>query len=147
MHQLSELQQEEVGSIYMDLDAAASARPAGRAVSETEKRSSECRLRRRLPMGMREPILHLSARDHFVDVETETALYSVRMRFADAVAEMDGVTGQATHRSHWVAVHAIRETKLEGGKLFVVLCNGTEVPVSRTFRPQLAEAGILDDLL
>ncbi len=102
-----------------------------------------CRLHQRLPMEMREPILHLSARDHFVDVETVSALYSLRMRFADAVAEMDGVAGHVIHRSHWISADAIRGPKREGGKMFLVLSNGTKVPVSRTYRPRLEAAGIL----
>lgn len=142
LHQNAETGEEMSGSIFMEADVA---RPVdtGDPVSAQADAHKDCRLHSRLPPGMREPILHLSARDHFVDVETATALYSLRMRFSDAVAEMDGVDGYATHRSHWVATGAIREPLRESGKQFLVLVNGTKVPVSRSFHTQLEEAGLL----
>jgi len=104
---------------------------------------SRARLYERLPAGVTGVILHLSARDHFVDVELDGALVSLRMRFADAVAEMDGVSGHVTHRSHWVAVAAIDGTERDNGKLVLRLTNGSKVPVSRTAKPKLEEVGVL----
>jgi len=101
------------------------------------------RLYNRLPAGVTGEILHLSARDHFVDVELDGALVSLRMRFADAVAEMDGVSGHITHRSHWVAVAAIDGTERDNGKLVLRLTNGSKVPVSRTAKPKLEEVGVI----
>lgn len=101
------------------------------------------RLVRRLPEDYQGPILHLSSEDHFVDVITAAAVHRLRMRFADAIDEMDTVEGFLTHRSHWVAREAIDGVEREGARIFIRLVNGDRVPVSRTYRPGLEQAGIL----
>lgn len=101
------------------------------------------RLYRRLPRGTKGDILHLTANGHFVDVTLTTGSAQLRMRFADAVNEMDGVTGYCSHRSHWVARSAVAGHDRVDGKLVLVLVNGMEVPVSRTYRPGLEDAGLL----
>lgn len=103
-----------------------------------------CRLMSRMPVGVVGEILHLSARDHFVDVELDQSLVSLRMRFSDAVAEMDGVEGHLTHRSHWVVRRAVRGSERAEGKLFLILSNDRRVPVSRSMKPKLEEAGYMD---
>ncbi len=102
------------------------------------------RLTRRLPDDFEGPILRLAVRDHFVDVVTPKETHRIRMRFSDAIDEMDTVTGYCTHRSHWVARHAIAGVKRENGRINLLLTNGDLVPVSRSYRPDLEEAGILD---
>jgi hypothetical protein len=102
-----------------------------------------CRLMDRLPAGISGEILHLSARDHFVDVALDGALVSLRMRFSDAVTEMDGIAGFSVHRSHWVAEAAIEGIARQNAKMFLVLKNDQQVPVSRAARSRLEEAGIL----
>ena len=86
-------------------------------------------------------VARLTVNDHYVDVylsngEKERLL----MRFADAVAEMDGVAGVATHRSHWVAEDKILRLTKDGTRDFLELSCGTQVPVSRRFRPSVAAA-------
>lgn len=101
------------------------------------------RLARRLPEEARKPILRLTVRDHFVDVVTAGATHTIRMRFSDAINEMDTVSGYCTHRSHWVAQEAIAEVVRCSGKTSLRLVNGDQVPVSRKFKSGLQEAGIL----
>ncbi len=101
------------------------------------------RLMRRLPDGFEGPILRLTVEDHFVDVIAPGGTQRLRMRFADAIDEMDPVEGIYTHRSHWVTREAVERIDREGGRLFVVLTNGDRVPVSRTYRPQVEEAGLV----
>ena len=84
--------------------------------------------------GHRGPILHLSAMDHFVTVETPGGACRLRIRLRDAIDEMDGVAGLRTHRSHWVARAAIRTVAREEGRVMLVLSNGARVPVSRKYR-------------
>jgi DNA-binding LytR/AlgR family response regulator len=62
----------------------------------------------------------------------------------DAIDEMEPVKGICTHRSHWVALGAIKRVEREGARLFVVLRNGDRVPVSRKYRPRLEQAGLID---
>lgn len=85
------------------------------------------------------PIRRIEALDHFVSVVTEQATYNLRMRFCDAVAEMDGAPGVVTHRSHWVRRDQIRGTHKEGGRLFLLLACGGQIPVSRKYRPMVEE--------
>ena len=101
------------------------------------------RLQRRLPDDFEGPILRLTVRDHFVDVVSEKATHSIRMRFTDAIDEMDTVAGYCTHRSHWVVEDAIAGVERGGGKILLRLTNGDRVPVSRKYRPDLETAGIV----
>lgn len=103
----------------------------------------EPRLMRRLPESFRGPILRLTVEDHFVDVVGPEQTHRLRMRFSDAIDEMDPITGFCTHRSHWVARAAVERVDRDGGRIFLVLTNGDQVPVSRTYRPQVEVAGLL----
>lgn len=82
-------------------------------------------------------ILRLTADNHFVEVISDTGATSLRMRFRDAIAEMDGVQGGLVHRSHWVAFDAVQSAEKQQGKLMLRLRNGDEVPVSRSYRSDL----------
>lgn len=100
------------------------------------------RLLRRLSGEVGEEILRLSGNDHYVDVTTRMGRETLRLRLADAIEEMEPVKGVCTHRSHWVALAAIKDLEREtGGKLFVRLSNGDRVPVSRNYRSRLEVAG------
>lgn len=103
----------------------------------------EPRLMRRLPEGATGPVLRLSASDHFVEVVLPEATHSLRMRFTDAIDEMDGIEGYCSHRSHWVTRAAIAGVERDGAKISLRLVNGDEIPVSRTYKPRLEDAGIL----
>jgi len=104
---------------------------------ESDEGDNGPRLAARLPEGDCGPIIRLQVRDHYVEVITPTGRRSLLMRFADAVAEMEGVEGLQVHRSHWVARAAIRAIARRRGKVLVVMCDGSEVPVSRTYLPQV----------
>ncbi|MEM1236101.1 MAG: LytTR family DNA-binding domain-containing protein [Pseudomonadota bacterium] len=99
------------------------------------------RLMKRLPSNDCGPVLRISGKDHFVEVTTAKGRYDIRMRLADAVAEMDGVEGFLTHRSHWIAVDAIQSVERVKGRHYVVSADMARIPVSRTHLPKLEEAG------
>lgn len=101
------------------------------------------RLEDRLPETFHGPILRLTVDDHFVDVVTKMETYRLRMRLADAVAEMDPVLGYWTHRSHWVAASSIERVERDKGRIFLHLTNGDLIPVSRKYRSGLDAAGVL----
>lgn len=101
------------------------------------------RLARRMPDDFAGPILRLTGNDHFVDVVTAAATHSIRLRFGDAISEMDTVPGFCTHRSHWVAQEAIAAVDKSNGKIRLQLSNGDRVPVSRKYKPDLESAGVL----
>lgn len=93
-----------------------------------------------------EQVLRLTVDDHYVEVYLTTGeTQRVLIRFADAVDEMDGLEGMCVHRSHWVASQAIRGVEKCGGREFVVLSDDSRIPVSRTYRPNLVEAGWIVD--
>ncbi|MEP2533309.1 LytTR family DNA-binding domain-containing protein [Shimia sp.] len=101
------------------------------------------RLAQRLPDDIGSYILCLSVSDHFVKIVTDRGEKCVRMRLSDAIAEMEGVEGFQVHRSHWVAKDAIRSAHNGQGRAMLSLACGTQVPVSRNYRPVLEKAGIL----
>lgn len=102
------------------------------------------RILRRLPEDVRGEVLRLSANGHFTEVITTRGAHTLRLRLKDAIDETDPVAGYCTHRSHWVAEEAITRVERENGhKVFVVLINDDRVPVSRTFRPELEQLGLL----
>jgi hypothetical protein len=112
-------------------------------VSDSPEPPEPPRLYRRLPGAAPGRILHLTAKGHFVTVTTETGCHDIRMRFSDAISEMDAEPGYCTHRSHWVATWGVCGDRRVDGKLVLVLVNGMEVPVSRTYRPELEAVGLV----
>jgi DNA-binding LytR/AlgR family response regulator len=59
------------------------------------------------------------------------------------LAELQGIEGAQVHRSWWVARDAVSSSRRVDGRLVLVLRNGTETPVSRTFTRALKEDGWL----
>ncbi len=104
----------------------------------------EPRLMKRLSEENVGDVLRLSASDHYVEVVTTEGSEVLRLRFTDAISEMEPVEGYCAHRSHWVARSAIVKVERETAhKLFLRLSNGDRVPVSRKYRPGLEDAGII----
>ena len=95
----------------------------------------------RLPTHLGRDLLHLHMQDHYVEAHTGRGSTLVLMRFRDALREVDGIDGMQVHRSHWVAGAAVARMVRRGGRLFLKLTNGSEVPVSRTFAPALKDKG------
>ena len=117
--------------------------PAGYLEAAAAGQFTPPRLTRRLPRDFNGSILRLTGRDHFVDVVSSEGSCTIRLRFGDAIDEMDTVTGFCTHRSHWVARRAIAEVERENGRIHLRLVNGDLVPVSRKYKPKLEAAGVL----
>ncbi len=117
--------------------------PVGYFGSRFAAEKDQPRLMRRLSPEFSGPVIRLTVRDHFVDVVSASATETIRMRFADAIDEMDTVVGHCTHRSHWVVETAIVGVERNSGRIHVKLVNGDLVPVSRKYRPGLEEAGLV----
>lgn len=98
-----------------------------------DPRPAPPRLFARLPAAVQAPVISVSVRDHYVVVTTAAGQASVLMRFADAITELDGVAGMQVHRSHWVADAAVQGLERRGGRVFIALTGGREVPVSRSY--------------
>ncbi|KKB08005.1 LytTR family DNA-binding domain-containing protein [Devosia chinhatensis] len=97
----------------------------------------------RLPLPQRGRLLHIAVSDHYVDVTTDRGTTLVLMRLSDAIRETAPIRGLQVHRSHWVALDAVRRGRRIGGKPVLELETGVLVPVSRTFLPAVRDAGLL----
>jgi hypothetical protein len=97
----------------------------------------------RLPLPQRGRLLHIAVSDHYVDVTTEKGTALVLMRLSDAIRETEPEPGIQVHRSHWVALAAVRRGLRQDGKPMLELENGALVPVSRSFIKDVRSAGLL----
>lgn len=69
------------------------------------------------------------------------------IRFGDALNEVTEVKGWRIHRSHWVAESGISQMKRSKGQTVVVLDDGAQLPVSRTYLSHLQQAGVTQAFL
>lgn len=91
-------------------------------------------------------VMRVTVEDHYVLLHLDDGtIHRLLMRFADAVAELAGVEGFLTHRSHWVADGAVIRVERAGGREMALLVDGVRVPVSRTHRDNLVRRGLLPD--
>jgi hypothetical protein len=128
------------GSMWLDSrgDAGAAVQP------RTVGTMLRPRLLDRLNVSDDSQVVRLTVDDHYVILYLrDGSHHRVLMRFADAVAEMTGVPGFHTHRSHWVAEGAVVRVERAGGREVVVLSDGSTAPISRTFRENLVQRGLI----
>lgn len=131
---------------YMTMSArfAEPAMPADNGNRETEMPAGETigppPLLSRLKPEHRGPILHLTVEDHYTVVTTTRGRQLLLLRFSDALKELGQTPGLQVHRSHWVAMAHVDRLLRDNGKLTLVLKNGAEVPVSRSFAPDVRAA-------
>ena len=97
----------------------------------------------RLDVGLQGPLVALSVRDHYVDIQTLAGRGTVLMRLGDAMEEVDPVQGAQVHRSHWVAWDQVTGVERNEGKLFLRMVAGPDIPVSRNNRDRLVERGLI----
>ena len=97
----------------------------------------------RLPHGIGRDLVYLRMADHYVEAFTTTGSDLVLMRFADAVAELEGADGMRVHRSYWVARGHVTGSERINGRPALCLTGGHKIPVSRTYLPQVRAAGLI----
>ncbi|MCZ8335799.1 MAG: LytTR family DNA-binding domain-containing protein [Rhodobacteraceae bacterium] len=97
----------------------------------------------RLEPALRGPLVALSVRDHYVDVQTVAGRGTLLMRLGDAVEEVEPVVGAQVHRSHWVAWDQVMAVDRSEAKVSLVMTAGPRIPVSRTNRDRLVERGLI----
>jgi hypothetical protein len=96
----------------------------------------------RLPMKLKGAELYaVEAEDHYLRLHTDRGSDLILMRLSDAVGELDGIEGAQTHRSWWVAKHAVVEVSRGDGRATFVLRNGARAPVSRSYARALRAEG------
>lgn len=131
-----------IHSLVMAGHQIASAPATGIPVAPEVARA-RAKLLDRLPVGQRGRLTRLSMQDHYVEVVTDRGKELLLMRLSDAIAETDGVAGLQIHRSHWVAIEAIKRVERRRGKVVVEMIDGTVLPLSRTYLAQAKAVGIL----
>lgn len=87
---------------------------------------------KRLPASLGRDVLYLKMSDHYVEVFTTAGHTVLLMRFADAMAELEGL-GMRVHRSYWVGNNHSERLVRRGRRRFLRLTGGHDVPVSRTY--------------
>ena len=95
----------------------------------------------RLPRPLRGPLWRISVADHYVEVTTDKGSSLVLMRLSDAIKEVAPTAGLQVHRSHWVALDAVRRGTRQNGRPALELVDGSVVPVSRTYLVAVRAAG------
>ena len=98
---------------------------------------------RRIPPALGRDLLALEMEDHYLRIHTALGSDLVLLRLRDALAELAPGRGRQVHRSWWVAEGAIASVERPAGRLVLILRNGLRVPVSKTYRDQVREAGWL----
>lgn len=118
------------------LREAASRGPAGAAAAASPA------LMEKLPPRLRRArLISMCAEDHYLRVRTDAGEALILMRLSDAVAACSALDGAQVHRSWWVARDAVGDARKGDGRGTLVLEDGREVPVSRSFYPALRDAG------
>lgn len=92
-------------------------------------------------LSVRGPVelLSIEAQDHYLKVATNRSNEMVRASMADATKELKEYAGLRVHRSHWVAIDAIERFVSSSQASYLVLKNGAQIPVSRSYRPKIRE--------
>lgn len=129
--------------LFLHVEGADPVKAPEAGAPEASRRRERARLLDRLPLNQRGPLLYLSMQDHYVDVHTDKGGTLLLMRLADAITETEGVDGLQIHRSHWVAIAAVKGSSKDGGKLVLEMADGAELPVSRPYLQAVRDAGLV----
>lgn len=98
----------------------------------------------RIPAKIADGSLYsVSSEDHYLRIQTGRGSDLILMRLADAISELNGYDGMQVHRSWWVARQGVDRVERDQARIFLILRDGTKVPVSRTFAPKIRAAGWL----
>jgi len=97
----------------------------------------------RLSAGKRGALVSLSVTDHYVEAVTTNGREMILMRLSDAIRETAPVPGLQVHRSHWVALDQVTDTRRVGAGAQVTTSARDDIPVSRTYVSALRDHGLL----
>lgn len=92
---------------------------------------------KRIPQHLGKILISLSVSDHYLEIKTAKGSHLELLSLTKAIEELQDYAGFKIHRSHWVAKQAIAKKKWQGSRLFVILTDGTKLPVSRSYHKNL----------
>ncbi len=99
---------------------------------------------RRVPPALGRDLLALEMEDHYLRIHTALGSDLILLRLRDALAELGPSSGQQVHRSWWEAKGAVgASAERECAGPCWCCATACRVPVSKTFRDQVKEAGWL----
>jgi hypothetical protein len=98
---------------------------------------------RRVPPALGRDLLALEMEDHYLRIHTALGSDLILLRLRDALAELGPSRGRQVHRSWWVAEGAVASPERDQRRPMLVLRNGLRVPVSKSFRDPVKQAGWL----
>ena len=79
---------------------------------------------------------YIESEDHYLKMVSRNDVKIMRANLGNA-AENLGEAGFRCHKSYWVSHGAIKDRRRLGRQLFLVLNDGTEIPVGRSFEKQV----------
>ncbi len=107
-----------------------------------EKGDTTLRFLRRIPLSQRGRLIRIEAQDHYLNVVTDKGSALILLRLSEAVNELADASGLQVHRSHWVRIDCVTGHRREQGRNFLVMSDGREIPVSRSYRDAARAAGL-----
>lgn len=108
--------------------------------ADTVARPTRLALLERVRPERRGALLAIKAEGHYLLVYTDAGSDLILYRLSDALLELGAEDGAQVHRSWWVAARALSPQR---HRERLVLSNGVEVPVSRSFRVAARRRGWL----
>lgn len=111
--------------------------------SETMPQPDRPALLDRLAHNKRGPLVSLHAEDHYVRVETTKGSELILIHLADPIELAHPTQGTRIHRSHWVVNTQVTDYIKEGDVWSVILSNGQSAPISRGYRNDAIQAGLI----
>lgn len=112
------------------LAATPNAGGAADAATPAAARTARLTLLERVRPERRGALLAIKAEGHYLQVYTDAGSDLILYRLSDALLELGAEDGAQVHRSWWVAARALAPQRHRDR---LVLVNGVEVPVSRSF--------------
>ena len=92
-----------------------------------------------LPDRLGTDLVYIKSEDHHIEVHTTVGSSLIKMRFSDAVAELDD-RGIQVHRSYWVATRHVVRSERSGKRTLLRVAGDHKVPVSATHLPAVHAA-------
>jgi len=109
-------------------------------VSDTYQAPAYLKFIQGLRSDLGNDIISLTTQDHYLEVTTALGQDLVLGKMADAANQLAGLPGLRLHRSHFAALKHIQRLRRRGSGYIVILSDGRELPVSRTYLPRVRKA-------
>jgi hypothetical protein len=84
-----------------------------------------------MPDALRQNVLYIQTSNQYIEVNTATGTYELRMSLTKAEAFLDDTIGTRVHRSHWVKNTEMKALTYKNGNPFIELHSGQSLPIGR----------------